>query len=63
MGVIPDDIMNRGDFYEINDFISYVNLRKIVRKSEIIDICRSNVYNFNILMKFHTFNKKVKLTD
>uniref|UniRef100_A0A0R3RXW3 OTU domain-containing protein n=1 Tax=Elaeophora elaphi TaxID=1147741 RepID=A0A0R3RXW3_9BILA len=24
MGVIPDDIMNRGDFYEINDFISTV---------------------------------------
>ncbi|VDP21623.1 unnamed protein product [Onchocerca flexuosa] len=23
MGVIPDEIMNRGDFHEINDFISY----------------------------------------
>ncbi|VDK77312.1 unnamed protein product [Litomosoides sigmodontis] len=26
MGVIPDDIMNRGDFYEINDFISTVSV-------------------------------------
>ncbi|VIO88511.1 Uncharacterized protein BM_BM8897 [Brugia malayi] len=26
MGVIPNDIMNRGDFYEINDFISTVSV-------------------------------------
>ncbi|VDO79395.1 unnamed protein product [Onchocerca flexuosa] len=26
MGVIPDEIMNRGDFHEINDFISTVSV-------------------------------------